>query len=148
MHDTFSISTFVQIITCKRIALHKVHTDQLSDSSLRYYEPYNSSPLVSTDAIAKSQGFMPFTHFVNSAGLSGQCTKVPQDSFQEISRGELRQISSLKGGKGSYILASNNLAPYPVPTKCSKPYQHDPEHSIWLLFATFSIITFIMGGRR
>ena len=47
--------------------------------------PYNSSPLASTDTITKSQGFMPFTHFANSAGMSGQCCKGPQDSLQEIS---------------------------------------------------------------
>ena len=47
--------------------------------------PYNSSPLASTDTINKSQGFMPFTHFVNSAGLSGQCSKGLEDSLQELS---------------------------------------------------------------
>ena len=52
---------------------------------LRFYEPYNSSPLVSTDMIAKLQGFMLFTHFAYSAGLSGQCSKGPQVSLQELS---------------------------------------------------------------
>ena len=47
--------------------------------------PYNSSPLASTDAINQLQGFMLFTHFANSAGLSRQCSKGPQDSLQEIS---------------------------------------------------------------
>ena len=126
-------------------ALYKVHTDQLLNSLLSFCEPYNSSPLASTDVIAKSQGFVPFTHFANSTGLSGQCSKGPQDSLQEISWGELRQRSSLQGGEGSYALASNNLDPYPVPTKCSKPNEHNPERSVRLLFVTFSIITFIMG---
>ena len=129
----------------KATVLYKSHTYQLLVLLLRFYKPYNSSPLVSTEMINKSQGFMPFTHFANSASLSRQCSKGPQDSLQEISWGELRQRSSPQGGKGSYTLASNNLAPYPVPTKCSKPHKHDPERSIWLLFVTFSIITFIMG---
>ena len=66
-------------------ALYKACTDQLLDSSLRFCEPYNSSPLVFTDAITKLQGFMPFTHVANSAGLGGQCSKGPQDSLQELS---------------------------------------------------------------
>ena len=119
--------------------------------------PYNSSPLASTDVIAKfARLHAMFTHFANSTGLSGQCSKGPQDSLQEISWGELshyRGQANLQGGrvrvnglKGViFKLASNNLAPYPVPMKCSKPHKHDPERSIWLLFATFSIITVIMG---
>ena len=66
-------------------ALNKAHNNQLLVSLLRFCEPYNSSPLASTDTINKSQGFMPFTHFVNSAGLSGQCSKGLEDSLQELS---------------------------------------------------------------
>ena len=55
-------------------ALHKAHIDQLLDSLLRFCEPYNSSPLASTDMITMLQGFMPFTHIANSAGLGGQCS--------------------------------------------------------------------------
>ena len=88
---------------------------------------------------------MLFTHFANSAGLSRQCSKGPQDSLQEIFQGELRQTSSPQGGEGSYTLASNNLAPYLVPMKRSKSYKHGLERSIWLHFATLSIITVIMG---
>ena len=125
--------------------LHTVCTDQLFDSSLRFCELYNSSPLASTDAIAKSQGFMLFTHIANSAGLGRQCFKGPQDSLQELSWGELRQRSSLQGVKGSYILASNNLAPNPVPKKRSKPYKNDLEHSIWWLQRLCQSLTFIVG---
>ena len=49
--------------------LHKMWTDQLLDLSLRFCEFYNSSPLASTEMIAKFQGFILFTHVANSAGL-------------------------------------------------------------------------------
>ena len=65
--------------------LYKVHSDQLLDSLLRFYETYNSSPLESTDTIAKLQGFMLFAHIANSTSLGGQCSKGPQDSLQELS---------------------------------------------------------------
>ena len=79
-------------------ALYKVHNDQLLDLSLRYYTPYNSSPLASTDAITKLQGFMPFIYFANSVGLSRQCSKgrkVPSKSYPEASsgRGQARKES-------------------------------------------------------
>ena len=65
--------------------LHKVHTDHLLDLSLRFNEHYNSPTLASTDTINKLQGIMLFTHIANRAGLSGQCSKGPQDSLQELS---------------------------------------------------------------
>ena len=66
-------------------ALHKACTDQLLDLLLRFCEPYNSSPLASTDVITKLQGFMPFTHVANSADLGRECSKGLQDSLQELS---------------------------------------------------------------
>ena len=88
MHSTFSISTLCtnhNICCIYHCSYINCITNQLLVSLLRCYEPYNSSPLVSTDMINKLQGFMLFTHFANSAGLSRQCSKGPQDSLQELS---------------------------------------------------------------
>ena len=65
--------------------LYKWLSYQLLVLLLRCYAPYNSSPLASTDVINKLQGFMLFTYIANNAGLSGQCSKGPQYSLQEIS---------------------------------------------------------------
>ena len=108
-------------------ALYKVHTDQLSVLSLRLCKPYNSYPLVSTDANVKLQGCMPFTHVVDSAGLSRQCSKGLQDSLLELSRGDLRQRSRPQGVKGSYMnLPYKNLVSQPSTNKVLKVAQTWP----------------------
>ena len=88
---------------------------------------------------------MLFTHLAKSSGLSGQSSKGLQDPSKRYPQASSGIGQAHKEVRGYTNLPTNNLPPYPVSKKSSKPHKLDPERSIWLLFATFSIITVIMG---